>query len=377
MIPYGRQSIDKDDIEAVVETLQSDYLTQGKKINEFENDLAAYCGSKYAVVVANGTAALHAAYFAADLKSGDEFITSPMTFVATTNAGVWQDARPILTDIDLKTGNIDVETIEEKITSKTKAIVPIDYTGRSADLDKIKEIAKKYSLIVIEDACQALGAHYGNRKIGSISDMSVFSFHPVKSITTGEGGAILTDNEDYYRKMKKFITHGITKDNFENETHGDWYCEMQCLGQNYRLTDFQCALGISQLKKLDRFIEKRRNIAKKYDAQLRLVDEIILPVSDDEKYKSAWHLYVIRLKDFKAGKKRELFDWLRKNNIGAQVHHVPVHLHPYYHKTFGFNYGMMPNAEQWYESAITLPIYPNLKEEEQDFAINKIKEYFV
>ncbi len=372
MIPYGRHSINEDDIAEVTKVLRSDWLTQGEKVGQFEKELADYCGVKYAVAVSNGTTALHTAFAAAGIKSGDEFITSAMTFVATSNVGIWQGARPVFVDIDENSGNIDVNQIEERITEKTKAIVPIDYTGRPAELQKIKAIARKYNLVVIEDACQALGAQYRNKKIGSISDLTVFSFHPVKSITTGEGGAVLTDNEDYYKKMKSFVTHGIVKSNFVNESPGSWYFEMQELGQNYRLTDIQCALGISQMKRLNHFIGERRRMAGRYDEAFKDCEKIQIPQSDDNAHKSSWHLYVIRLKGELTKKRNEIFNKMREAGVGLQVHHIPVYLHPYYQK-LGYKKGICSKTEAWYGSALSLPIYPDLKEEEQDYVISKLK----
>lgn len=375
MIPYGRQSIDNDDIAAVEAVLKSDYLTQGPAVEEFEKALAAYCGSTYAVVVSNGTTALHAAYIAMDLKEGDEVITSPLTFPATSNAALWQGACPVFVDIDPRTGNIDAEKIEEKITSKTRAIAPIDYTGRPVDLDHIREIAKKHNLIVVEDACQALGGSYKGKKIGSLSDLTVFSFHPVKSITTGEGGAILTNNENFYKRMKKFITHGITKTDFVNPTHGPWYFEMQMLGNNYRLTDMQAALGLSQLKKLDRFIEKRRALVKRYNEAFQNISAFQIPLLDSEEVQSAWHLYVIELQNEWREKRRELVEYLRDNGVGAQIHHIPVHLHPYY-QSLGFKKGELPLAENFYDGILSLPLYPDLTEEQQDMVIELVKNFF-
>lgn len=371
MIPYGHQFIDEDDIQAVVDVLRSDFLTQGPKIDEFEKKLAEYCGAKYAVVVSNGTAALHAAYMAAGLKSGDEFITSTITFPATSNAGLWQGAKPVFVDIDPTTGNINVDLIEEKINKNTRAIVPVDYTGRPADLEKIKQLAQKYNLIVIEDACQALGAIYKDKKVGSISDLTVFSFHPVKSITTGEGGAILTDNEGYYKKMKRFVTHGITKENLDKNL-GGWYFDMVDLGQNYRLTDLQCALGINQLSKLDIFVEKRLGIIKKYNNAFRQIKGLVVPLEDDETYRSAWHLYVLRLDGVLAKKRLEIFDQLRARGIGAQVHHIPVYKHSFY-QSLGYTSIGFDETEKWYSSIISLPLYPSLSEKDQEYVIETVK----
>lgn len=371
MIPYSRQLVEDDDIAAVVEVLRSDYLTQGPRIMEFEDKLAHYCGAKYAVVVANGTAALHTAYYAAGLQTDDEIISSSITFPATTNAALWQGAKPVFVDVEENTGNIDANLIEEKITAKTKAIVPIDYTGRPANLDKIIAIAKKHNLIVVEDACQALGASYSGKKIGSISDLTVFSFHPVKSITTGEGGAILTNNEEYYKKMKRFVTHGVIKKDFINESPGEWYFEMQILGMNYRLTDLQCALGISQLKKVDRFVERRQEIVNKYHQAFADNKNIDLPPLDTVDAKSAWHLYVIKLNGDLVDKRSEVFKRLKNFGIDVNVHHIPVYYHPYYEQ-LGYRRGICPKAEKYYEMIVSLPIYPGLTEEQQDFVIKSI-----
>ncbi len=371
MIPYGHQSIDESDIEAVAKILKSDWMTQGPKVEEFERALAEYCGARFAVVMSNGTAALHAAYFAAGIKPGDEVITSPITFAATANAALWQEAKPVFVDVDPVTGNINPDLIESAITKKTKAIAPIDYTGRPVDLEKITGTAKKHHLLVIEDACQVLGASYSGKKLGSISDMTTFSFHPVKSITTGEGGAVTTDNEDFYRKMKMFITHGITKQNFINPSHGGWYYEMQELGLNYRLTDIQCALGISQLKKVDEFVGKRRKLAERYHQRLKNVSGLRLPPLDTADVKSAWHLYVVNLKNRYANKRAEIFAKLREAGVGVQVHHIPVYMHPYY-RSHGFKNFSLPGTEDFYNACISLPLYPNLTEKDQDAVIEQL-----
>lgn len=375
IIPYGYQSISQTDIDAVAEALRSDYLTQGKKVLEFENALAKYCGAKYAVVAANGTAALHTAFAAAGIGEGDEFITTSLTFVATANVGRWLGAKPVFVDVDSETGNIDAGKIEEKITAKTRALVPVDYTGRPVDLEKIIALAKKYNLVVIEDACQALGASYNNKKIGSVSDLTVFSFHPVKSITTGEGGAILTDSEEYYKKMKSFITHGITKGEFEGKA-GAWQYDMTDLGLNYRLTDFACALGLSQLKKLDGFIKTRREIVKKYNLAFENFDKIIIPKFDDENNQSAWHLYVIRLNENNIKNRKQIFAELRDAGIGVQVHHVPVYRLTYY-KNLGYAGDGLENTEKFYNSILSLPLYPDLSFTEQNQVIEKVKSIVV
>ncbi len=373
MIPYGRQSLGDDDIAAVLDALRSPYLTQGPLVEQFEQTLADYCGARYAVAVSNGTAALHAAYAAAGLGQGDEFITSPMTFAATANAGLWQGATPVFVDVLPVTGNIDPSRIEAAITSKTKLIAPIDYTGRPVDLGTIMGIAKRRNLVVVEDAAQALGASYKGRKIGSIADLTTLSFHPVKSITTGEGGAILTNNESYYRFLKKFVTHGMTKTELIHPSPGPWYMEMHLLGQNYRLTDIQSALGLVQMKKLDRFLEKRRAIVARYGEAFRGNAGFMTPASDAE---SAWHLYVIRLADALVPRRSAIFQALRDAGIGVQVHHIPVHTHPYY-RQHGFADVSYPISEDLYARSISLPLYPDLSKEDQSHVIDVVRSIVV
>ena len=365
-IPYGRQNIDEDDIKAVVEVLRSDYVTTGPKVNEFEERVANYCGAKYAVAIANGTAALHAACIAAGIGKGDEVITTPITFVASSNCVLYCGGTPVFADIDEKTYNIDPDDIERKITSKTKAIIAVHFAGQPCDMDRINEIARRHNLIVIEDAAHALGAEYKGRKIGSISDMTTFSFHPVKHITTGEGGMILTNNKDLYEKLILARTHGITKNPDKMEKcDGGWYYEHISLGYNYRITDFQCALGISQMNKLDKFVAERRKIAAKYDKAFENDDRIVTPYQSPEG-KSAYHLYVIKI-----GNRKEMFDKLRVAGIGVIVHYIPVYTQPYYRHN-GYENTKCVNAEQYYECALSLPIYPGLTDEEQQYVIDKV-----
>lgn len=373
MIPYGRQSINDDDIREVVKVLRSDWLTQGPKVGEFEKALAEHCGAKYAVVASSGTAAMQAAYYAIGLKEGDEFITTPLTFPATANAGIWQGGRPVFVDVSTETGNIDADEITEKITSRTRAVVPVDYAGRPVDLEKINFIAQKNNLVVIEDACQALGAVYQGRKIGSWSDLTVFSFHPVKSITTGEGGAILTDNEEYFGRLKKFVNHGVARDHFINNPQGEWYFEVQDLGQNYRLTDIQCALGLSQLRRIEEFVAKRKFLACRYSDALAEIQGLATPPMETGESRSAWHLYIVRLLAGGLARRKEIFDSLRKKGIGVQVHHIPVYLHPFYQK-LGYQRGICPKAEKFYDSIISLPLYPDITTQEQYYIIKMVKE---
>ncbi len=373
-IPYGKQHIDEFDIQEVIQVLKSDFITQGPKVKELEEQLAEYCGAKYAVVFNSGTSALHAAYFSVGLSKNNTFITSPMTFAATSNAGLFLGAQTIFCDIEEDMGNINVKLIEPRITSKTKLIVPIHYAGHPCDMEKIKEIADKYGLFIVEDACHALGAKYKDSKIGSCkySDMTVFSFHPVKHITTGEGGAVLTNREDLYEKLLMFRNHGITKNSkkFINNPDGEWYYEMQFLGYNYRMTDIQAALGISQLKKLAEFIKKRREIVKIYNKAFKDNPYFDTPVEKDYAYHS-YHLYSIRLKDSYKDRKKEIFQLLRKKGLGVQVHYIPVYLHPYY-RELGYKKGECPVAEEFYKREISLPIYPTMTKQDVNFAIETV-----
>lgn len=370
-IPYGRQHIDEDDIKAVSQALKSDWLTTGPEVEAFEKELAEYCNAKYAVVLNSGTAALHAAYFAAGLESGDEIITSPLTFAATANAALYLGAKVIFSDVQPDTGNLDPKIIKQKISAKTKVIVPIDYAGHPADLDEIIEIAHHHGAIVVEDACHALGATYKERPIGSIADMTVFSFHPVKHITTGEGGAVVTNNYKYAERIKMFRTHGIIRDKEHQKEVGPWFYEMNALGFNYRLPDICCALGRSQLKKLPSFVTKRRAIATKYTDLLNPVPTIITP-SVKNYINPAWHLYVIRLKD--KSKRRYIVETLHSKNIGAQIHYIPVYKHPYYQVNPTKWEGSCPIAEEFYESCISLPIYVDLGDSELEYVVKVLME---
>ncbi|OEH86757.1 UDP-4-amino-4,6-dideoxy-N-acetyl-beta-L-altrosamine transaminase [Desulfuribacillus stibiiarsenatis] len=369
-LPYGQQWLDDHDIQAVIETLKSPYLTQGPKIAEFEEKVANYVGANYAVAFCNGTAGLHAACYAAGVSEGDEVITTPITFVASANCVRYLGANPVFVDINNSTYNIDPEKIEDKITSKTKAIIPVDFTGQPADIKRIKEIADKYKLVVIQDAAHSLGATYdheylnmeeGNScKVGAIADMTMFSFHPVKHITTGEGGMIVTNSEVYAKKLRSFRSHGITSDrSIMLEDHGPWYYEMLELGYNYRMTDIQASLGISQLNKLDAYIKIRRNYANIYNQAFQGLSGIIIPYQLNGTH-SSWHLYSLRfeLQKFTANR-RQIFDALRAENIGVHVHYIPVHLQPYYRER-GYGKGLCPIAEQWYEEIITLPLFPKM-----------------
>lgn len=358
-IPYGRQCIDEEDIQAVVEVLRSPFLTTGPKIAEFEKTVADYVGAKYAVAFSNGTAALHGACYAAGIDEGDEVITSPITFAASANCVRYMNGTVVFADIDEKTYNIDVNEIEKKISPKTKAIIPVDFTGQPADMDPIMELAKKHHLIVIEDGAHSLGAMYKGRKVGTLADMTMFSFHPVKPVTTAEGGVIVTDNEEYYKRMLKFRNHGIEQTEYAKE-QGDWYYEMTDLGYNYRMTDLQAALGISQMKKLDTFIAKRRELAALYNELLANIEGFILPYQLPNT-ESGWHLYSVQLPEQVDRKK--IFEHMREANVGVHVHYIPVYWHPYYTQ-LGYQKGLCPKAEKWYEQVLTIPLHNHLIKEE-------------
>ncbi|MEA2088651.1 MAG: UDP-4-amino-4,6-dideoxy-N-acetyl-beta-L-altrosamine transaminase [Patescibacteria group bacterium] len=367
MIQYGKQSIDKNDINVILKTLKSDWLAQGPKVFEFEKALAKYCGAKYAIAVCNGTTALHLAYLTAGFKKNNEIITTPNTFVATSNMLLACGAKPIFCDIKLDNYNIDENKIEKLITKKTKAIVPVHFAGQPCEMEKINKIAKKYKLLVIEDACHALGAKYKNNKIGNCkySDMAVFSFHPVKPITTGEGGAILTNNKKYYDKLILLRNHGIYKDKNGKNI-------MTELGYNYRLTDIQSSLGISQLKKLNNFIKKRRQIIKWYKNELRNVEEIILPAELSNNY-SGWHLHVIRTKNSKTRDK--LSTYLKNKKIGINFHYPAVYSHPYY-KKIGYKI-KLKKMEEYHNSCITLPCHTLLKRKNIKYICDVIKKFLI
>lgn len=378
-IPYSTQCIDRNDINAVAKVLKSDWLTQGPKIREFESEISAYCGAKYAVAVSSGTAALHIACLAANIKPGDEVITSPMTFVASANCILYCRGKPIFADIQKDIANINPAEIKKKINKKTKAIIPVHYSGHPCDLEEINRIAKDNNLTIIEDAAHALGAEYKDSKIGSckFSDMTILSFHPVKLITTGEGGVVLTNKKYLYEKLLMLRNHGITKESSKFKVKnprsiGGWFYEMQELGFNYRITDFQCTLGLNQLKKIDSFIKRRREIVNIYNQNLSTIKEIILPV--EKKYvKSAWHLYYIRLKDHR--KRKDTFEKLRKLGIGTQVHYIPVYFHPYYLR-MGYKIGICSNAEEFYKRELSLPLYQSLRNKDLRFIINKFLNLF-
>jgi len=357
LLPYGRQSLDDADVQAVVEVLKSDWLTTGPKVGEFEERFSAWVDAKYAVSFSSGTAALHAAAFAAGIGPGDEAITTPMTFCATANCVLYQRAKPVFADVSADTLNLDPGEVAGKLSSRTKAILAVDYAGHPADLDALLAVTQSRGIPLIEDACHALGGEYRGKRVGGIADMTVFSFHPVKHLTTGEGGMVTTNDAALAETLRRFRNHGISSDARQRQASGQWYYEMVLLGFNYRLTDIACALGLSQLMKLNANLARRREIAAHYTATFRDLPGLI-PPSVRAEVNPAWHLYPVCVDLAKLTVDRgQIFHALRAENIGVNVHYIPVHLHPYYRGQFGHRDGECPVAEAAYEQLISLPMF--------------------
>jgi perosamine synthetase len=370
MIPYGRQSIDEDDIRAVADVLRSDWLTTGPKVEEFERAMADFVGAKEAVAVSSGTAALHAAMYALGISPGDEVIVPAMTFAATANCVVFQGGTPVFVDVAPDTLLIDPEQVKGKITPRTRAVIAVDYTGHPADYDALESIASEHGVALIADACHALGASYKNRPVGTLADISTFSFHPVKHITTAEGGMITTDDSTLAQKMRTFRNHGITSDHHSREALGSWFYEMEDIGYNYRLTDLQCALGISQLKKLSSWVNRRQAIARLYNEAFSK-QALVRPLAVKDNVSNSYHLYVIKIDFAKLPVDRAtVFAKLRTEGIGVNVHYIPVHLHPYYQKKYGTGPGLCPAAEAAYEQILSLPMHPGLTDQDIDTVCN-------
>ncbi len=374
-IYYGRQCIEQDDINAVVETLKSDSLTCGPKIADLEKKLCELTGAKYAVAVSNGTAALHLAALTAGFGEGDEVIVSSMTFAASANCVLYCGAKPVFADIRPDTYNVDPESVRRLITPKTKGIVAVDFTGQSVEHDALREICREHRLTLIEDAAHAIGTKYKGQPIGSIADMTCFSFHPVKTVTSGEGGAITTNDEALYKRLLRVRAHGITRNREEmvNPTDALWYNEQVELGYNYRMTDFQAALLLSQLRKLDRFSTRRKEIVKKYDAAFADMPEIFvqreIPESDTTR-----HLYILRLRlDRLTCDRRQFFDALHAENVCPQVHYLPVYWHSYYQR-LGYEKGLCPNAEKFYEEVMSISLYPAMTDQDVEDVIRAVKK---
>jgi perosamine synthetase len=374
LLPYGRQHIDQDDIAAVIEVLQSDWLTTGPAVERFEQAFADFVGAEHAVAVSNGTAALHAAIYALGLGPGDEVVITPMTFAASANCVVYQGGTPVFADVDPATLLLDPAQVQDKITPATRAIIAVDYTGQPADYDALRAIADQRGLALIDDACHAVGGSYKGRKVGTLADLNTFSFHPVKHLTTGEGGIITTHDADLAGRMRIFRNHGITTDHRQRAESGGFFYEMVDLGYNYRITDFQCALGISQLTKLLASVRQRQQLAARYDAAFAAL-EYVRPLAVRPEVEHAYHLYVVQFDTAALGMSRaEIFNALRAENIGVNVHYIPVHLHPFYRKRFGTGPGLCPQAEAAYENLITLPIFPQMSAEDVDDVIAAVRK---
>lgn len=377
---YGHQYLDEKDVQAVVEVLHSDYLTCGPKITELEQKLCELTGAKYAVVCSNDTAALHIACMAAGVSAGDEVITTPITFLASANCALYCGAKPVFADIDEETYNIDPKEIEKALTPKTKAVVAVDYTGQVVDLDAIMETCHKQNVVVIEDAAHSIGTLYKGRPIGSIADMTTFSFHPVKTVTAGEGGAVLTDNEEYYKKLLLYRSHGMTRDQTQmtKESEGGWYYQMIDLGYNYRMTDMQAALLISQLEKLPMFSKRRKEIVARYNEAFSRIPELTLQ-QELEGSDSTRHLYILRIKPEKLRiDRRGFFDALAAENIMCNVHYIPIYLQPYYQE-MGYPKGLCPRAEKLYSEMMSLPLYYAMTDQDVEdviTAVQKIVDYY-
>lgn len=374
-IGYGHQYIDDADIQAVVDVLKSDYLTCGPQINEAEAKLCKITESKHAVLIANGTAALHAICFAAGIGERDEVITTPISFAASANCVLYCDGKPVFADINPETYNIDPDSVEKCITDKTKAVVAVDFTGQAVELKRLKKICEKHNIILIEDAAHSLGTKYNGQPVGSIADMTEFSFHPVKTCTAGEGGAITTNNDELYKKLILFRTHGITRNPYwmDKRSEGGWYYQQIDLGYNYRMTDMQAALLSSQLDKLDMFAMKRKELVKRYDEAFGQIPEITvqkeIPESDTVR-----HLYILQFNlEMLNGTRRDYFDALQAEGVGVNVHYIPTYTFPYY-QSLGYKMGTCPNAEKLYERIISIPLYYSLTNDQQDKVIKAVKK---
>lgn len=377
---YGHQYIDEADVEAVAKVITSDYLTCGPKVTELEKRLCGITGAKYAVACSNGTAALHIAALAAGVGEGDELITTPITFAASANCALYCGAKPVFADINPRTYNIDPDSVVNNITEKTKAVVAVDFTGQAVELDRLTQICKEKNIVLIEDAAHSIGTKYNGKAVGSIADMTTFSFHPVKTVTGGEGGAVLTNSEELYKRLLLFRSHGITResDMLENESHGAWYYEQIDLGYNYRITDIQCALILSQLDKLESFSDRRNQIVEKYNEAFSKMPELFVQ-EEIEESDTTRHLYILRIKPETLNIDRKgFFEALAAENICCNVHYIPVYWHPYYQK-LGYEKGICPHAEKLYNEMISLPLYYSLLDEDVNDvikAVSKIVEYY-
>jgi len=372
LLPYGHQWLDEADFAAVMEVLRSDWLTTGPKVEEFERVFAQTVGVREAVAVSSGTAALHAAMFALGIGPGDEVIVPAMTFAASANCVVYQGGTPVFADVDPETLLLDAAQVEVRVTPRTRAVIAVDYAGQACDYDALRDIAHRHKLALVADACHALGGSYKGRPVGYLADLSTFSFHPVKHITTGEGGMITTDDPELARRMRTFRNHGITTDSRQREEQGSWFYEMVELGYNYRMTDFQCALGLSQLSKLPAWIARRREVARAYDRAFAGLPEV-RPLRVRPEVGHAYHLYMVQLQleRLKVDRAR-IFSALRAEGIGVNVHYIPVHLHPFYRRRFGTGPGLCPVAEAAYGQLLSLPMFPHMNDHDVDDVVQSV-----
>lgn len=374
MLPYGRQWIDEDDITAVTAVLRSDWLTTGPNVHEFETAFAGFVGAREAVAVSNGTAALHAAMHALGIGPGDEVIVPVMTFAASANCVVYQGGTPVFADVQADTLLIDPDDVAAKITARTKAIVAVDYAGQPCDYERLHTLARQHGLKLVADACHAIGGAYREMPVGTLADLSTFSLHPVKHITTGEGGVITTHDDEMARRMRVFRNHGITTDHRQRAEQGAWFYEMVELGYNYRLTDFQCALGLSQLRKLPGWVARRQAIARTYDAAFAGLTAVT-PLTTRPEVSHAYHLYVVRFDLSQLTVDRNtLFQALRTEGMGVNLHYIPVHLHPFYRQRLGTRPGMCPAAEAAYAEIMSLPIFPQMSDEDVQDVITAVSK---
>jgi perosamine synthetase len=377
VIPYGRHWIDEEDIRAVVDVLRSDWLTTGPNVSEFEKVVADYVGAEYAVAVNSGTAALHAAMHAAGVGPGDEVILSPMTFAATANCIVFQGATPVFADVEPDTLLINPAEVASKVTERTKAIIAVDYAGQPCNYYALRKIAKRHDLILVADACHSIGAQLNGRNVGTLADLSVFSFHPVKQMTTGEGGMVVTDRLEFARSIQRFRNHGIATDHHQRLAKGTWLYEMLDLGYNYRITDIQCALGKSQLRKLPGWLKRRREIAGYYD---QAFDRIfgLNRLNTRPEVTHAYHLYVLQVDSTKLEIDRDtILKKLRSRGIGANVHYIPAYLHPFYKQHYGTKPGLCAEAESAFKKVISLPIFPQLTDNDLNFVVSSLNKILV
>ena len=372
---YGHQYIDEADIQAVAKVLKSDFLTCGPEVEKLEQRLCALTGASYCTSVSNGTAALHVACLAAGIQPGDEVITTPITFAASANAILYCGGTPVFADIDPETYEIDPKSVEGCITEKTKAVIAVDFTGAPCDYDALRSICRKHGLLMIEDASHSIGTSYQGTPVGQIADLTTFSFHPVKTVTAGEGGAVMSKDPELAQRVLMFARHGITRDPhlLQDEGNSNWYYEQQMLGYNYRLTDLQCVLALSQLDKLDRFAARRKELVRRYDEALGELPEVCIQKEYDGA-DTVRHLYILRLKlDHLACGRKEFYDAMQAENIGVNVHYIPVYWFPYY-QSLGYRRGLCPNAEAYYESSMTLPLYYSMSDRDQEDVIRAIKK---